>query len=69
MKNFELSRSEELVFEIICEQGSVSMAEIIRLVQEKTDWKTRTIKTFVMRMVEKGALAVQNDTVKNIVQP
>jgi len=64
MRNFEISESEEFIFELICKNAPISMADIFKLAKADKDWSDSTIKTFVNRLAKKGALTFKKDKVK-----
>ncbi len=62
-EKYSLSESEELIWEILQKESPLSMQEIIKRAKEQKDWADSTIKTFVRRMVKKGALVEKQDKV------
>lgn len=62
-EKYSLSESEELIWEILQKESPLSMQEIIKCAKEQKDWADSTIKTFVRRMVKKGALVEKQDKV------
>lgn len=58
-KQFQISESEEIIMECLQKHGELSLSEISRLVKEQNNWADSTIKTFVRRMCEKGALIAE----------
>lgn len=64
MSDFEISESEEFIFELICKHAPISMADIFKLAKAKKGWSDSTIKTFVNRLIKKGAVTFEKETIK-----
>lgn len=62
-EKFSVSESEEVILQILQEEAPLSMQEIIRRAKEKKGWADSTIKTFVRRMVKKGAILEEKKNV------
>lgn len=58
-KRYELSESEEIIMKCLQNHGEASLGEITRLVKEQNNWADSTVKTFVRRMCNKGALIAE----------
>lgn len=66
MKNeerLEITDSEWEVMRVVWTRKKATSKEIISILQEKKDWKPATTKTFIGRLVKKGAL--ETETVGN----
>lgn len=62
-EKFEITDSEWEVMRVVWTRTKATSKEIIRVLQEKKDWKPATTKTFIGRLVKKGAL--NTETVGN----
>ena len=51
-----ISEAEHQVMKIIWKKNPVMASEIINALTEKTDWKPKTIKTLINRLLNKGAI-------------
>ncbi len=51
-----ISKSEEIILEILEKENPLTMQQIMQAARERTDWADSTIKTFVRRLVKKGAV-------------
>lgn len=54
----EISDSEWDVMKIVWDYGPLASGEVVRHLSGQRDWKPRTIKTLLARLVQKGAVAV-----------
>ncbi|MBN1905311.1 MAG: BlaI/MecI/CopY family transcriptional regulator [Deltaproteobacteria bacterium] len=52
----EISAAEHQVMKIIWEHNPITGTEIINKLMENTGWKSNTIKTFINRLLNKGAI-------------
>lgn len=55
-EKYSITESEEVILQILQEEAPLSMQEIIQKAREQKGWADSTIKTFVRRMVKKGAI-------------
>lgn len=62
-EKFEITDSEWEVMRVVWTRTKATSKEIINVLQEKKDWKPATTKTFIGRLVKKGAL--NTETVGN----
>lgn len=62
-EKLEITDSEWEVMRVVWTRKKVTSKEIINILQEKKDWKPATAKTFIGRLVKKGAL--DTETVGN----
>lgn len=51
-----ITENEEVILEILEEQSPQNMQQILKNVKQKKEWSDSTIKTFVRRLVGKGAV-------------
>ncbi len=63
-EKYSLSESEEIIWKILQEEAPLSMQEIMKRAKKERDWADSTIKTFVRRMVKKGALVETQQGIK-----
>lgn len=57
--NFKITDSEWEVMRVVWANDKVTSKEIIEVLQQKKDWGTATIKTFIGRLVKKGMLETE----------
>jgi len=62
-EKFEITDSEWEVMRVVWTRTKATSKEIISVLQDKKDWKPATTKTFIGRLVKKGAL--NTETVGN----
>lgn len=63
-EKFSITESEEVILQILQEEAPLSMQEIIRRAKEQKGWADSTIKTFVRRLVKKGAILEEQKKVQ-----
>lgn len=56
VKQPEITDSEWQVMQVIWDEQPVTASEIISQLSESTDWSPATVRTFLHRLVKKGAL-------------
>lgn len=54
-----ISEAEHQVMKIIWEDNPITAMKIINVLSEKTDWKPKTIKTLLNRLLTKGAIGYE----------
>lgn len=54
-----ISEAEHQVMKVIWEDNPVTAMKIINVLSEKTDWKPKTIKTLINRLLTKGAIGYE----------
>lgn len=54
-----ISEAEHQVMKVIWKDNPVMASEIINVLSEKTDWKPKTIKTLINRLLTKGAIGYE----------
>ena len=54
--NLRISEAESVVMEVVWARSPVTAAEIIDSLAGRTEWKPKTIKTLIARLVRKKAL-------------
>jgi BlaI family transcriptional regulator, penicillinase repressor len=55
----EISEAEHQVMKIVWKDHPIPGMEIISELMKRTDWKPSTIKTFITRLMKKGALGYE----------
>ncbi|MCM1186048.1 MAG: BlaI/MecI/CopY family transcriptional regulator [Lachnoclostridium sp.] len=55
-KKENITDSEEIILEILEGHEPLNMQQIVQYAREKKEWADSTIKTFVRRLVKKGAV-------------
>ena len=55
----EISEAEHQVMKVIWNDNPITAMEIIRNLTRITDWKPNTIKTFINRLLKKGAVGYE----------
>jgi BlaI family penicillinase repressor len=51
-----ISESEWLVMRVLWSEGPLTSNEIVEELTEQTEWKPKTIKTLINRLMKKGAI-------------
>lgn len=59
IEKLEITDSEWEVMRVVWTRKQATSKEIISVLQEKKDWKPATTKTFIGRLVKKGALTTK----------
>lgn len=54
-----ISEAEHQVMKVIWRDNPIVASEIISILTEKTDWKPKTIKTLINRLLTKGAIGYE----------
>ena len=54
-----ISEAEHQVMKVIWKDNPITASEIINVLTERTDWKPKTIKTLLNRLLTKGALGYE----------
>lgn len=49
-----LSDADSIIMEILWRDGECSSAAILEEIQDKLDWSRQTVRTYLVRLVEKG---------------
>ena len=55
----EISEAEHQVMKVIWNDNPITAMEIIKELTKVTDWKPNTIKTFINRLLKKGAVGYE----------
>jgi BlaI family penicillinase repressor len=61
MKAPKISSAEWEVMSVIWSNGPATATEVYATLPQRHGWKQKTVNTFLTRLVEKGALALQKD--------
>lgn len=57
--SYQISESEWKVMQALWEHGSMYLKELIEILQPETGWNGNTIRTLVVRLVEKQAVSAE----------
>ena len=55
----DISESEHQVMKVVWKHNPITGTEIINRLMKTTDWKPNTIKTFINRLLNKGAIGYE----------
>jgi len=55
----KISQSELEVMNVLWREFPLGSAEVVKRLETKKDWSSRTIKTLLSRLVDKGALTTE----------
>jgi BlaI family transcriptional regulator, penicillinase repressor len=55
----QISKAEWEVMKVVWERGPLTSGQIVRHLERDKDWRPRTIKTLLGRLVRKGAVAAK----------
>ena len=61
LKAPDISDAEWDVMKIVWDQGPLTSGQIVRELETERNWKPRTIKTLLARLVRKGAVAAREE--------
>jgi BlaI family penicillinase repressor len=61
MKPIKISDSEWLIMALLWERSPQTSGEIVVALQTTSGWRPRTIRTLLDRLVQKGAIKIQMD--------
>lgn len=67
--DFKITDSEWEVMRVVWANEKITSKEIIDVLQQKMDWGTATIKTFIGRLVKKGMIETEKQGNKFIYSP
>jgi BlaI family penicillinase repressor len=56
-----ISQAESLVMEVLWKRSPQTTDEIVAALSSSTDWQEATIKTFLNRLLKKGALRAEHE--------
>lgn len=65
----QISDAEWEVMKVIWERSPLTANEIIETLKNETDWSPKTIRTLIHRLVEKGAVEVNQEGRLNTFKP
>jgi BlaI family penicillinase repressor len=57
----QISEAEWQVMNVLWERHPLKASEVIDALKDRTDWKPKTIKTLINRLVSKGALSYEKE--------
>jgi len=69
MKTLNISDAEWEVMNLLWNQAPRTSGEIVELLAARKGWRSRTIRTLLDRLVQKGAVAMQADRRPSLYQP
>jgi BlaI family penicillinase repressor len=55
----DISESEHQVMKVVWKDNPITGTEIINRLMKTTDWKPNTVKTFINRLLNKGAIGYE----------
>jgi BlaI family transcriptional regulator, penicillinase repressor len=56
----DISDAEWHVMKVVWDHGPLTSGEVVRRLADEKDWKPRTVKTLLARLVQKGAVAARD---------
>ncbi len=56
-----ISQSELDIMNVLWEKSPMAASEVVERLDNNKDWSSRTVKTLLSRLVEKGALSTEAD--------
>jgi BlaI family transcriptional regulator, penicillinase repressor len=65
----KISDAEWCVMNILWENSPLSANQVVEQLEKKTDWKPKTIKTLINRLVSKGALGFEKKGRQHLYYP
>jgi BlaI family transcriptional regulator, penicillinase repressor len=57
----KISEAELEVMKILWNNSPLTANDVIQMLEEQTDWKPKTVRTLLNRLVQKGAIAIQQE--------
>ncbi len=54
-----LSEADSIIMEILWRDGECSSALILKEIEDKLDWSRQTVRTYLIRLVEKGLVGTK----------
>lgn len=60
----KISEAELEVMKILWTNSPLTANEVVQKLEDQTDWKPKTVRTLLNRLVQKGAIAIQQDVGK-----
>jgi len=69
VKHPAISGAEWQVLQAVWERHPSTAGEIVRRLEGKTEWRPRTIKTLLNRLVSKGAVSCEKDGARYLYSP
>ncbi|WP_318505945.1 BlaI/MecI/CopY family transcriptional regulator [Bacillus sp. T3] len=57
----KISEAEFEVMKILWTNSPLSANEVVRMLEDQTDWNPKTVRTLLNRLVQKGAIAFQQE--------
>jgi BlaI family transcriptional regulator, penicillinase repressor len=69
MKSIKISDSEWEVMNLVWKEPGVSSSRVVEVLSAQKDWRSRTVRTLLDRLVKKGALKTVPDGKRNLYHP
>src|SRR5262245_54060676 len=69
MAGVRISDAEWQVMQVVWERKAATAAEVIAALAAATEWRHRTIRTLLARLVDKGVLAAEADGNRYLYRP
>src|SRR4051812_49917562 len=69
MAEVRISDAEWRVMEVVWDRKAATAAEVVRALEADTGWRTRTTRTLLGRLVDKGALEAAADGARLVYRP
>ena len=57
----DISDAEWNVMKVVWDHGPLTSGDVVKRLADEKDWKPRTVKTLLSRLVQKGAVAAKDD--------
>lgn len=54
-----LSEADSIIMEILWREGECSSSSILKEIEDKLDWSRQTVRTYLVRLVEKGLVCTK----------
>lgn len=64
-----ISNAEFEIMDILWSESPLAATDVAKRVADKTDWSSKTVKTLLARLVEKGALAYRSEGRRYLYRP
>src|SRR5438552_2522896 len=65
----QISDAEWIVMKVVWAQAPVTANQVVEALDDRTDWKPKTIHTLLRRLVKKGALAFEKRGREHLFRP
>src|SRR5262245_21264565 len=65
----QISDAEWIVMNVVWERAPVTANQVVAALEDRADWKPKTIHTLLRRLVQKGALGFEKKGREHLFQP